>query len=356
MADAPPDILIIGLGPAGSRAAEAAAAAGARVVALERRAEAGRPVQCAEFVPALLDQEVAGLASVTAQTVDRMLTYVAAEAADETPRFPGRMIDRAAFDRLLAHRAEEAGAECRYGVSVLGIAADGTARASDGSSFRPRLLIGADGPRSRVGAAVARVNRAIVETRQMAVPLLRPHDATDIFLHADYVGGYGWLFPKGPTANLGIGTAPEARPLLKPLLAALHRRLVAEGRVGLRRSCLIGGAIPVGGRLAACAAIRDMPVLLAGDAAGLTNPVTGAGIAAAVLSGKLAGQAAAGWLSGRPGALDGYEEELGDLFDDALARALGRRRAVLASYGNGGAPGAAALRAGWIAYPQYWAA
>ena len=132
----------------------------------------------------------------------------------------------------------------------------------------------------------------------MAVPLLRPHDATDIFLHADYVGGYGWLFPKGPTANLGIGTAPEARPLLKPLLAALHRRLVAEGRVGLRRSCLIGGAIPVGGRLAACAAIGDMPVLLAGDAAGLTNPVTGAGIAAAVLSGKLAGQAAAGWLSG----------------------------------------------------------
>ncbi len=356
MVDASPDVLIVGLGPAGSRAAAAASAAGARVVALERRSESGRPVQCAEFVPALLDQEVAGLASVTAQAVNRMLTFVAADAADETPRFPGRMIDRGAFDRLLARRAEEAGAECRYGASISGIEADGTVRAADGTSFRPRVLIGADGPRSRVGAAVARVNRAVVETRQVTVPLLRPHDATDIFLHADYVGGYAWLFPKGPTANLGIGVAPEARALLTPLLARLHRRLIGEGRVGVGASCLTGGPIPVGGRLAARAAIGGMPVLLAGDAAGLTNPVTGAGIAAAVLSGKLAGEAAAGWLSGRPGALEGYEEELGDLFDDALARALRRRRAVLACYGGGGAPGAAALRAAWIAYPQYWAA
>ncbi len=99
-----------------------------------------------------------------------------------------------------------------------------------------------------------------------------------------------------------------------------------------------------------------MPALLAGDAAGLTNPVTGAGIAAAVISGKLAGRAAAGWLAGRRHALEDYEEELGDIFDDAFARALRRRRTVLAAYGSGRVPDPAMLRAGWIAYPQYWAA
>jgi digeranylgeranylglycerophospholipid reductase len=356
MARASPDVLVVGLGPAGSCAAAAAAAAGARVMAVERRAEPGRPVQCAEFVPALLDQEVAGLMSVTAQTVGRMLTYVAAEPADETPRFPGRMVDRAAFDRLLAERAAAAGAECRYGVSVLAVEADGTVETSDGARLRPRLLIGADGPRSRLGAAIGAVNRDLVETRQITVPLRRRHDATDIFLSVEYVGGYAWLFPKGPIANLGIGTVSEARAQLKPLLAALHRRLVADGRVGGTIACLTGGAIPVGGRLVAQGAIGEVPVLLAGDAAGLTNPVTGAGIAAAVIAGRLAGEAAAGWLGGRPRALDDYDEELGDLLDDALARALRHRRAVLAAHEHGRVPDAAALRASWIAYPQYWAA
>lgn len=353
---ASPDVLVVGLGPAGSRAAAAAAAGGARVVAIERRAEPGRPVQCAEFVPALLDQELPGLASVTAQTVARMLTFVEDDAPDEMPRFPGRMIDRAAFDRLLAEAAERAGAACRYGLSVRRIDADGTVQVSDGSCMRPRLLVGADGPRSRVGATMGRVNRAIVETRQVTVRLRHAHDATDIFLRRDYVGGYAWLFPKGPIANLGIGAAREARPLLNRLLSSLHRRLCAEGRVGTSVSSLTGGAIPVGGRLTAVGAIAGVPVLLAGDAAGLTNPVTGAGIAAAVQSGKLAGQAAARWLSGQPSALADYEEELGDVFDGALERALRRRRAVLACFGDGAAPGPAGLRAGWIAYPQYWAA
>jgi len=356
MPEASPDIVVVGLGPAGSRAATAAAEMGAHVVAVERRAAPGRPVQCAEFVPALLDQEVTGLPEVTAQAVGRMLTFVAADPADETPSFPGRMIDRAAFDRMLAERAAAAGVACRHGVSVLRIEADGEVLTTDGAQLRPRLLIGADGPHSRVGAAIGSVNRALVETRQITVPLLQPLDATDVFLEASYLGGYGWLFPKGRVANLGIGAAAKLRPRLKPLLAALHGRLVAERRVGNAVSTLTGGAIPVGGRLAVRGELGAIPVLLAGDAAGLTNPVTGAGIAAATISGRLAGVAASRWLAGDRDALHDYEEELGDIFDDALARALRRRRAVLACYDKDRVPDAAMLRAGWIAYPQYWAA
>ncbi|HEV2548835.1 MAG TPA: NAD(P)/FAD-dependent oxidoreductase [Stellaceae bacterium] len=351
-----PDVVVVGLGPAGSRAAAAAAAGGARVVALERREEAGRPVQCAEFVPALLDQEVAGLAPVTVQTIERMLTFVEEDAADETPNFPGRMIDRADFDRLLADRAAKAGVICRYGVSAVAVARDGTIHVSDGSRLRPRLLIGADGPRSRVGAAFGAINHALVETRQVTVPLFRPHDATDIFLRADYVGGYAWLFPKGSVANLGLGFDAKSSSRLKPLLIELQRQLVAEGRIGGEVSCLTGGAIPVGGRRAAVGAIGDLPVLLTGDAAGLTNPVTGAGIAAAVQSGTMAGAAAARWLGGQRCALADYEEELADLFDAALSCARRQRTALLACYREGATPTPSALRRGWIAYPQYWAA
>ena len=351
-----PDLLVVGLGPAGSRAAAAAAGAGLAVVAVERRPVAGSPVQCAELVPGLLAQEVDALATVTGQHIGRMLTFVEEDPADETPDFLGRMIDRAAFDRRLAAVAAAAGASCRYGTAIRDIAPDGTVEASDGSRWRPRLVIGADGPRSVVGAAAGRRNRDFVETRQLTVPLRGRHDATDIHLRADYPGGYAWLFPKGARANLGIGLAATARARLKPLLDDLHWRLVAQHRVGAAVLAVTGGAIPVGGRLGAVAAIGRVPVLLAGDAAGLANPVTGAGIAAAVLSGSLAGAAAARWIGGEPGALAAYEEELADLFDVALARALRRRCALLARHGAECRPDRAALRAGRIAYPDYWAA
>lgn len=358
-----PDVLVVGLGPAGSRAAEAAALAGLRVVALEKRTQAGLPVQCAEFVPSMIERDVPAVGEVTEQIIARMFTFVEDnEKPGETPEFRGRMLDRAKFDRMLADNAAKAGADCRYSVTALKVDADGTLHTSDGVSFKPRVLIGADGPRSRVGAAIGEVNRDLVETRQVTVPLVLPHDATDIYLSADYRGGYGWLFPKGAVANVGIGISIDGafehdkstRRCLKALLLRLLTRLATERRIGTRGWALTGGAIPVGGRLKSIGKLGDTAVLLAGDAAGLTNPVTGAGIASAVQSGTIAGRAAADFVNGCTAALDDYEEEMSAIFDAALGRALRRRRELLACYANGGRPDARALNDGWIGSPRYW--
>ncbi len=351
-----PDVLVIGLGPAGSRAAATAAAAGLDVVALERRRAAGTPVQCAEFVPAPIERDVPGVRAVAAQKVERMLTFIGDKGPEVSEDFRGLMIDRATFDRMLAREAALNGAECRYGETVLSVDADGTVKTSAGARLRPRVLIGADGPRSQVGAAIGQSNNDIVETRQVTVPLVLPHDATDIFLSADFVGGYGWLFPKGAVANVGLGVSVAARRQLKPLLAALCDKLADERRIGTKIFALTGGAIPVGGRLRSIGRLGPAAVLLAGDAAGLTNPVTGAGITSAVQSGALAGQAAADFIEGRTAALGDYEQELADIFDVALGRALRRRREVQACYADGGRPDRRALRDGWIASPHYWAA
>lgn len=351
-----PDLVVVGLGPAGSRAAAIAAAAGAVVVALERRPQAGSPVQCAEFVPAIIEHDVHDIHRVTAQKIDRMLTYVEAGKPEITKHFRGLMIERAAFDRKLAHEAANNGAECRYDEAVTAIDRDGTVQTSGGTRLRPRVLIGADGPRSQVGFAIDAINRDLVEARQVSVPLILPHDATDIFLSADYRGGYGWLFPKGAIANVGLGVASDARRSLKPMLVALVERLADQRRIGTRTSALTGGLIPVGGRLKSIGRVGDTAVLLAGDAAGLTNPVTGAGIASAVQSGALAGRAAADFISGSATALADFDEELGDTFDAALGRAVRRRRQVLDRYADSGRPDAGALREGWIASPHYWAA
>jgi digeranylgeranylglycerophospholipid reductase len=358
-----PDVLVIGLGPAGSRAAEAVAKAGLHVIALEKRAAAGTPVQCAEFVPSMIERDVSKVDDVTEQMIARMLTYIEDnEKPRETPEFRGRMIDRAGFDRMLADNAAGAGADCRYGVKVLKIDRDGTVHCTGGNSFKPKVLIGADGPRSRVGKAIGSVNCELVETRQVTVPLVLPHNATDIFLSADYRGGYGWLFPKGAVANVGLGisvdgTLPDdksTRRGLKDMLTTLLMRLAAERRIGTTGWALTGGAIPVGGRLRAIGRLGGTAVLLAGDAAGLTNPVTGAGIASAVQSGTMAGMVAADFIDGRTTALDEYEEELGDIFDAALNRALRRRRELLACYQDGSRPNARTLVDAWIGAPRYW--
>lgn len=350
------DVLVVGLGPAGASAARAAALLGARVLGIDRKAQAGRPVQCAEFVPTMIGQELDGLARSHRQPIRDMTTFIESEPPHSRGQFPGTMIDRACFDADLVREAEAAGAACRFGVSLRGIDGDGTLRLSDGRELTARVVVGADGPRSAVGAAVGIVNRELAETRQITVPLHVAFAETDIFLSRRLPGGYAWLFPKGAVANLGLGGDAEWRHRFKPLLADLHRQLVAQGRVGEEVLAITGGAIPVGGLLQATSRIGATQVLLAGDAAGLTNPITGAGIASAVVSGRLAGEAAARLVGGEASAGDDYAEEIGDLYGASLARALARRRELMAIYARRQEPTVAELRRGWIAFEAYWAA
>lgn len=350
------DVLCVGLGPAGASAAAAAARGGLRVVAVDRRREAGQPVQCAEFVPAMLGVEVAALAQSVRQGIDAMLTFVEADAPDVHAGFRGTMLDRARFDAGLVDAAKAAGACCRFGVAVRSITADGRVDLADGSVLTPLVIVGADGPRSIVGEAIGRCNEALVETRQVSVPLRIAHDATDIFLSDAIPGGYGWLFPKGDVANVGAGVVPSARARLKDIVNALHRSLVDAGRVGPDVLALTGGLIPVGGMLEPHALLASTHVLLAGDAAGLANPVTGAGIAAAVYSGKQAGATAAALVAGDEAAAAAYADDLRDVFGAALDRALRRRKELEARAEAGALARKAALRRGWIAYPEYWAA
>lgn len=355
MTDVTVDALCAGLGPAGARAAAAAARRGLRVLAVDRKREPGLPVQCAEFVPALIGSNVSGLARSVRQSIRAMETYVETDVPDLTDPFPGQMLDRAAFDAALVDEAIGAGATCRFATTLRAVGPDGAVTLSDGTRVYAQVLIGADGPRSVVGRAIGSVNGHLVETRQVTVPLLKAHEATDIFLSAATPGGYAWLFPKGDVANVGAGVDPVHKRALKEIVDDLHESLVAAGRVGREILTRTGGAIPVGGMLKPTGMLGATRVLLAGDAAGLANPVTGAGITAAVHSGALAGDAAADAVGGNPHALADYEDELDALFAVALSRAVRRREDLASALQSDALPRNAALRRGWVAYPEYWA-
>jgi flavin-dependent dehydrogenase len=139
---------------------------------------------------------------------------------------------------------------------------------------------------------------------------------------------------------------------LKRPLDALHRQLVLEGRVGREILFRTGGAIPVRG-------LRQQlvvgNVVFSGDAAGLTHPISGAGIAAAVVSGERAGEAAHALLNeGAARALAGYEEDIRDQFEGSIARGLARRRELERAARDGAARNDAVQRRGWIAFPEYF--
>ena len=349
-----PDVAIIGLGPAGASAAAMAAKAGLSVIACEKKAVAGFPVQCAEFVPAMLDAGDLVMRETTVQRIHEMITFVESDAPDLTKNFSGHMIDRRAFDAALVEKARRAGATCRFGQKLQSVSADGALTFSDGTTMRPRLIIGADGPHSPVGRAIGQVNTEVLETRQLSTDLLVPHVATDIYLSNDFPGGYGWMFPKGKIANIGLGVFSDQRHLLKPALEDLHKRIARTGQVGTTIYGFTGGAIPVGGMLEPVGALGDVPVLLVGDACGLTNPITGAGIAAAVMSGRAAGEAAGLWFGGEKEALAIYAEDLEDLFGPYLRRAVAKRKTLLAQGARERSLSKSALRGGWIAYDAYW--
>ena len=213
-----------------------------------------------------------------------------------------------------------------------------------------KVLIAADGPHSTVARCVGLAPLKTVETRQYQVPLQRPYDDTDIWLSDEFPGGYGWLFPRGPVANVGLGADRRLAGDLKAPLERLHATLMRDEVVGAEVLGRTGGSIPVGGIRVPL--VHD-GILFVGDAAGLTHPITGAGIASAVVSGERAGLAAAEFLA-RGVALDEYAADMQDEFAESLARAVARREWLMERWHTPAAHLDETHKRGWIAFREYF--
>ncbi len=345
------DVLVAGVGPAGACAAWAAASGGLNVVAVERRRRVGEPVQCAELIPRALARWAQG---AVVQPLPTMKTVLPSGHA-YTVALESLMIDRGGFDRQLAEKAAAAGATLHLQTRLISLAAgDSSAVLEYGGRRRIlhyRALIAADGPASTVARALGLPQLTTITTRQYTVPLSQRENCACFWLSHRCPGGYAWLLPKGDVANLGVGMDRRAVSDLKRPLAWLRRQLIAEGRIGNQILTRTGGYVPVSG-------LRDRLVvgntLFVGDAGGFTHPVSGAGIAAAVISGEAAGRAVVDWLArGKMGALSQFDAEMHDHFGGVLARAL-RRRCQLKTDLATGMEDELMWRKSWVAFSDYY--
>lgn len=341
------DIVVVGAGPSGSMAALVAASAGAEVILLDQRRQIGSPVQCAEYVPWQLAAHVPWSAEYVAQRVSSMRTQLPDGQVVETPS-RGYMIHRELFDQHLALAAQEAGAWLLLRTKALETTSKGLLARQGGREFEieARVIVGADGAHSTVGGWIGQANKELIAAAQCTIILDRQIESTQIYFDPRYVGGYGWFFPKGETANVGVGLKRGYHPkeALEHLLSRLQ--IGQEAIIGYT-----GGLIPTGGPLECT---WQTNIILVGDAAGQTHPLTGAGVANACLCGRLAGQAAArAALRGDLSLLEDYEREWRNFLGRVLAHAAAKRHLLNEHWSGDPMALSLALRQAWVTFPAY---
>ena len=316
------DVLVVGGGPAGALAAQAAAEAGAAVILVDKKRRLGAQPHCAEFVPRLLDTEVSIPPRAKVQPVIGMETRLSGGVGGFMDG-PGWILDRQVFDHDLARRAAQAGARVWAGAGLRGRQGDDwlVRRAGRERRVRAGCLVAADGAGSFLARLLEMARPDLLVGRQVEVVLRQPLDHTVVWLEQRFTGGYAWLFPKGPVANLGLGVRAAAGPAR--LLEDLRGHLIDRGIIKPGVLAVTGGAIAVSGPRPE---LHQGRVLFCGDAAGLTHPVTGAGIPQAVFSGQEAGRAAAALAGGDFGAADQYAHQVTVRYGRYLQRGLEARR------------------------------
>ncbi|MFZ0925478.1 MAG: NAD(P)/FAD-dependent oxidoreductase [Halobacteriota archaeon] len=309
------DVIVVGAGPAGSVAA-LNAAADSDVLLIEKRPEIGAPVRCAEAVPLVetpfvfhtsfekyvkpdkkwVASEVKG---VRATAPDGTTVEVSGEMLGKEEPL-GIILERKLFDRQLAKDAARSGAHVAVRTRATGlILEDGTVRGVKlsrlGEEFdvRAKLVIGADGVESQVGRW-AGINttlklKDIESCAQYHMQNVELADKTlDFYFGSSAPSGYAWAFPKGHGAgNIGLGVLGSKLSGKRPL--AYLDEFVAQRFPDGKPVELMMGACPVSDALTHI--VRD-GLMLVGDAAHHTEPITGGGIMAALQSGTIAGKVA----------------------------------------------------------------
>ena len=345
------DIVIVGAGPAGSCAAQAAAQRGAKVLLIDRRQRLGIPVQCAEFVPQWICRHASFSSTCIMQKVEKMVTHLPGRI-DEM-KSPGYMLDRSLFDKELAASAVLSGAKISIGTKAVGLSPEGliVERGSKKETIRSKIFIGADGATSTVARFVGKKPLRTIAALQYEVVLSEPQNHVDVYFHKDYEGGYGWLFPKGKTANAGIGVVSSKASRLPDLLGDLLDALTGSKK--LREIQILSktaGLIPCefyGKNL-------FKNVLLIGDAAGHAHPITGAGILHAVIAGELAGRVAAEAIVKEDlGVLNNYDSEWQEAVGKSLSYGTFKRRFLEEHWEKPGVDFEELVRKTWVGFKEY---
>ncbi|NBX12616.1 MAG: geranylgeranyl reductase family protein [Acidimicrobiia bacterium] len=347
------DVLVVGAGPSGVAAAITAQRAGLRVIVIDK-ATFPRDKCCGDGLTTgalrLLDRLGLAPSSVPSWTPCRDVTLRSPSGRTIELQLPddgqfAAIATREDLDDALVRHARSLGIEVREATEFVGAtsAAGGTAGNATGNTVRvetsagtieARTVIAADGMWSPVRKAVAPEASAYLgewhAARQYAHNVTGPAaHRLFVWFEPELLPGYAWSFPlQGGRANLGYGIlrggsvrTADSKALWQQILTRSHVQ-EALGTDAVIEEKFMAWPIPA---KVTSSSLSHGHVLFVGDAARATDVLTGEGIGQALLSGILAGEAAATKHPARS-----YERAMKNNFfaDHRMSALLGR---VLAS-------------------------
>ena len=292
------DAVIIGGGPSGATAAQELAKKGTKVAFIDK---AGRIKPCGGAVPPrlILDFEIPDSQVVARIRTARMISPTARKVDMPIENGFVGMVDRENFDAFLRKRACDAGAT-QYTGTFLKIERmlDQTLvhykdkKSGKVKTLQTRAIIAADGARSNVVRSEIPGGREIPYVIAYHEIIKAPKqdsydpDRCDVIydgkISPDF---YGWVFPHGKVASVGMGTGVDGIDLKAATLQLRKSAGLADCET-VRRE---GAPIP----------LRPLDkwdngkdLVLAGDAAGVVAPSSGEGIYYAMVGGQEAANAA----------------------------------------------------------------
>lgn len=294
------DVIVVGGGPSGATAAEDLARAGKKVALIDR---AGRIKPCGGAIPPRLieDFDVPDSQIVAKISTARMVSPTARHVDIPIENGFVGMVDREFFDEFLRERAAKAGADRHTGTFVrIERSEQGTwvvyrdKATREEVSLRTKLIIGADGARSDVARAEVPggdtipyviAYHEIIKAPEGISENYDPKRCDVIYDGVVSPDFYGWVFPHGKSASVGMGTGVDGTDL-KAATKLLRKSAGLMDCETIRKE---GAPIPLK-PLDKWDNGRDL--VLAGDAAGVVAPSSGEGIYYAMAGGRVAGEAA----------------------------------------------------------------
>ena len=225
----------------------------------------------------------------------------------------GYVVPREDLDYILLRRAEELGAEVLQECEVTGLlpqedgAFTGVEADYRGEKLEigARFIVGADGPSSLIGNKLGMLSQDPlylgVSVRYYMTGVESIDDYLEIYPEDAISPNCGWIFPVDDnTANVGVGAMLYA---IRKHDINLNRAMDDFMTRTRHAAAKLRGAEPVGRLRGALLRVgfkgavhKRANVLLVGDAASLTNPISGEGITYALESGRWAGETLAAAL------------------------------------------------------------